>query len=130
MTGILVGGVWGLAEGLGNPDGRTWRLRLNSVLNGCTRRGPFLANSLGVVALMYGCTNTALEKSTGLEDDLRLSGAAAVATGVLFKCTKGGRAAAIGGAVGAAAAGLYHAGDNFLNSRGQTWGQTSQSNWS
>ena len=49
VLGLTIGGTWGLYEGLRNPDGRTMKLRLNSVLNGMTRRGPFLANSLGVV---------------------------------------------------------------------------------
>ena len=49
ILGLTIGGTWGLYEGLRNPDGRTMKLRLNSVLNGMTRRGPFLANSLGVL---------------------------------------------------------------------------------
>ena len=49
ILGLTIGGTWGLYEGLRNPDGKTMKLRLNSVLNGMTRRGPFLANSLGVV---------------------------------------------------------------------------------
>ena len=45
----MVGGVWGLWEGVKTPEGRTVRLRMNSVLNGCTRRGPFLGNTLAVL---------------------------------------------------------------------------------
>ena len=48
-AGLAIGGVWGLAEGLRRPEGSTIRLRLNSVLNGCTRRGPFLANTGAVL---------------------------------------------------------------------------------
>ena len=51
FKGLTVGGTWGLYEGLRNPDGRTMKLRLNSVLNGMTRRGPFVANSLGVLGM-------------------------------------------------------------------------------
>ena len=47
--GMTSGGVWGFVEGLRHPDGTTARLRINSVLNGVTRRGPFLGNSLGVL---------------------------------------------------------------------------------
>ena len=47
--GLAVGGVWGLYEGLWRPDGKTVRLRMNAVLNGITRRGPFTGNSLGVL---------------------------------------------------------------------------------
>ena len=38
------------------------------------------------LALMYGCTNTAIEKVRGVEDEYN-SVAAAVTTGVLFKST-------------------------------------------
>lgn len=44
-----MGGSWGLWEGLRRPEGRTARLRLNSILNGCTRRGPFLGNACAVL---------------------------------------------------------------------------------
>lgn len=44
-----MGGVWGLWEGVKTPEGRTVRLRMNSILNGCTRRGPFLGNTLAVL---------------------------------------------------------------------------------
>lgn len=43
--------MWGLKEGLSRPLGpnASMRLRLNSVLNSCTRRGSFTGNSLGVL---------------------------------------------------------------------------------
>lgn len=127
MAGLAIGGVWGLAEGLRSPDGHTFKLRLNSVLNGCTRRGPFLGNSLGVVALLYGCTNTAIEKVRGVEDEYN-SMAAAVTTGVLFKSTAGPRAIAIAGGIGGGLALMYFAANRLWNNRGQTW-STSQPNW-
>lgn len=127
MAGLAIGGVWGFAEGVRSPDGLTAKLRINSVLNGCTRRGPFLANSLGVVSLMYGCTNTAIEKVRGVEDEYN-SIAAAVTTGVLFKSTGGPRAIAIAGSLGGGLALLYYAGNKLWNNRGQTW-SSSQPNW-
>lgn len=48
-AGMAFGGVWGLAEGLKHSEGRTYRLRMNSILNGCARRGPFLSNNLAVL---------------------------------------------------------------------------------
>ena len=54
ITGLVVGGVWGLYEGIKNPEGRTARLRMNSILNGCTRRGPFLGNTLAVLGECVG----------------------------------------------------------------------------
>lgn len=127
MTGLTFGGSWGLYEGLRNPDGRTMKLRVNSVLNGMTRRGPFLANSLGVVALMYCSVNTAMEKARGTED-MYNSVAAAVTTGALFKSTAGVRAVAFAGSLGGSLAVLYIAGDKLWNNRGQTW-SSSAPNW-
>lgn len=51
-SGIGVGGTWGLYEGLLSvPTGESRRLKLNTVINCCTRRGPFLANNLAVLGL-------------------------------------------------------------------------------
>lgn len=50
MVGLGVGGVWGLFEGFRNLEGTTYRMRANSILNGLTRRGPFMANTLAVVS--------------------------------------------------------------------------------
>eukprot|EP00112_Aurelia_sp_Birch-Aquarium-sp1_P024723 Seg795.6 transcript_id=Seg795.6/GoldUCD/mRNA.D3Y31 product="Mitochondrial import inner membrane translocase subunit Tim23" protein_id=Seg795.6/GoldUCD/D3Y31 len=127
MTGLTFGGSWGLYEGLRNPDGKTMKLRLNSVLNGMTRRGPFMANSLGVVALMYCSLNTGIEKVRGTED-MYNSVAAAVTTGALFKSTGGIRAIGFASAIGGSIAALYIVGDKLWNSRGQTW-SSSTPNW-
>lgn len=59
---------------------------LFSVLNGCTRRGPFLANSLGIIALMYCSLDSLIEKVRGEEDQLN-SIAAAASAGMIFKST-------------------------------------------
>lgn len=110
-TGLTIGGVWGLAEGLRRPEGKTLRLRLNSVLNGCTRRGPFLANTAAVlgmgmwhtqiyfmtnttnaetsimsVALMYSPLESTIAHYRGKEDNFN-SIAAATITGLLYKST-------------------------------------------
>ena len=55
FTGIVVGGVWGLWEGLRHPEARTLKTRLNRILNGCTRRGPFVANTLAVIGKYRAC---------------------------------------------------------------------------
>lgn len=57
-----------------------------SVLNGCTRRGPFLANSLGIIALMYCSLDSMIEKARGEEDQFN-SIAAAASAGMIFKST-------------------------------------------
>ena len=48
-AGQAGGGSWGLYEGLKHPEGNTLRLRINAVLNGVTKRGPALGNSLAVI---------------------------------------------------------------------------------
>jgi len=70
LSGISVGGTWGLYEGLRNPDGKTSKLRINSVLNGMTRRGPFVANSVAVLALMYTCIDEIVIKVRSGKDDI------------------------------------------------------------
>lgn len=51
LIGLAIGGTWGLKEGMSRPLGNnpSFKLRLNSILNGCTRRGSFMGNSLGVL---------------------------------------------------------------------------------
>ena len=50
MVGLGVGGVWGLADGIRNREvvGSS-RLRATTIINGITRRGPFLANTSAVL---------------------------------------------------------------------------------
>ena len=45
-------------EGVRTPEGRTFRLRMNSILNGCTRRGPFLGNTLAVLGELKRLANS------------------------------------------------------------------------
>ncbi len=49
--GLVLGGAWGFKEGVTRSLGSSpsFKLRLNSVLNGATRRGSYLGNSLGVL---------------------------------------------------------------------------------
>ena len=47
--GLVVGGVWGLGEGVNRVEGTSTRLRMTTVVNGVTRRGPLMANNLAVL---------------------------------------------------------------------------------
>ena len=58
LTALTVGGAWGLQEGLRRSHNQPPKLRLNSVLNAVTRRGPFLGNSAGVIAMVYNGFNS------------------------------------------------------------------------
>lgn len=87
MVGQTIGGSWGLVEGLQHRDGSTFRLRVNAVLNACTRRGPFLANNFGVIALMYnGGTASVRALPLPVPDEAAGVLAGAVA-GAVYKCT-------------------------------------------
>ena len=98
----MLGGAWGFKEGFSRPLGNntSFKLRLNSVLNGCTRRGTFVGNSLGVLgesflpwhghpltsAIFYNLTNSTLDGYRGKHDIFNSMGAGAVA-GSIYKST-------------------------------------------
>jgi mitochondrial import inner membrane translocase subunit TIM23 len=89
--GLSVGGAWGLYEGVKQPIGSTFRLKLNSALNSVTRRGPFVGNSAGVMSLMYTTIDHILGKFR--DEDLLNHAVAGAVTGALFKSTSGARTA-------------------------------------
>ncbi|KAJ3092360.1 Mitochondrial import inner membrane translocase subunit tim23 [Quaeritorhiza haematococci] len=49
LMGLSSGGAYGFYRGLKTARGRTFKLRLNSVLNQVTRYGPMAGNSMGVI---------------------------------------------------------------------------------
>ncbi|KAI9734538.1 MAG: Mitochondrial import inner membrane translocase subunit tim23 [Cirrosporium novae-zelandiae] len=107
LAGLSVGGSWGLAEGLNrSPPGAPPRLRLNSVLNSVTRRGPFMGNSAGVLALVYNIINSVLGRVRGKHDAAN-SIAAGALSGMMFKCTRGLKPMMISSSLVAGAAGAW-----------------------
>ncbi|ORX33501.1 Tim17/Tim22/Tim23/Pmp24 family-domain-containing protein [Kockovaella imperatae] len=108
VSGLAVGGVWGLKEGLGRQLGPNpaFKLRLNSVLNAATRRGTLLGNSLGVLAMFYNIANSSLDSIRGKHDVFNSMGAAAL-SGAVFKSTSGMRPAAMSAGLMASAAGAW-----------------------
>jgi import inner membrane translocase subunit TIM23 len=117
LTALSLGGAWGLAEGLKKtPVDAPPRIKLNMVLNSVTRRGPFLGNSAGVVALMYCGINAAIGNYRKKYDTANsiLSGAVA---GALFKSTKGLKPMAVSAALVGATAGAWRIGSKALLSR-------------
>jgi import inner membrane translocase subunit TIM23 len=114
ITALTVGGAWGLGEGLNRtPASAPPRLRLNSVLNSVTRRGPFLGNSAGVIALVYNLVNSGIGSFRGKHDAVN-SVLAGLISGMMFKSTRGLRPMMISGGLVATAAGawavsLFHA---------------------
>jgi import inner membrane translocase subunit TIM23 len=106
LAGLSLGGAWGLQEGLRKSAGESPKLRLNSVLNSVTRRGPFLGNSAGVVAICYNCTNSYIGYLRGKNDAANTIAAGAI-SGMLFKCTRGIRPMMISGGIVASVAGAW-----------------------
>ncbi|KAG5944610.1 hypothetical protein E4U53_006866 [Claviceps sorghi] len=103
LAGLSLGGAWGLKDGLQKSVGQPPKLRMNAILNGMTRRGPFLGNSAGVVAIVYNCVNSLIGMVRGKHDAANTV-VAGVLSGMVFKSTRGGRSMMIsGGVVGSVA---------------------------
>lgn len=106
LTALTLGGAWGLQEGLRRSAGQPPKLRLNSVLNAVTRRGPFLGNSAGVVAICYNCFSSLIGYVRGKHDAANTIAAGAL-SGMLFKSTRGLRPMIYSGAIVASVAGVW-----------------------
>ena len=107
LTALSLGGAWGLAEGLNRlPSTAPPKLRLNSALNAITRRGPFLGNSAGVVAMMYSGINSTIGYYRGKHDAFN-SVAAGTLSGMVFRSTRGVRPMLISGTIVGSIAGTW-----------------------
>ena len=107
LTALSMGGAWGLIEGLNRtPASAPPKLRLNSVLNSVTRRGPFLGNSAGVVAMVYNGFNSIIGHYRGKHDSANSIVAGAL-SGMLFKSTRGLKPMVISGGIVATVAGTW-----------------------
>ncbi|RKP25698.1 Tim17/Tim22/Tim23/Pmp24 family-domain-containing protein, partial [Syncephalis pseudoplumigaleata] len=108
ITGLTIGGAWGLVEGLRSTRHLppSFKVRLNGVLNGCTRRGPYLGNSVGILAMIYTCANASIGKVRG-KHDLAGSMLAGGLAGALFRSAAGLRSAGIAGVMCATAAAIW-----------------------
>jgi len=107
LVALGTGGAWGLVEGLRRaPVTAPPKIKLNSVLNAVTRRGPFLGNSAGVIALVYNGINSYIGYARGKHDAAN-SIAAGALSGMLFKSTRGVKPMVISGGLVAGAAGTW-----------------------
>ncbi|ROV99154.1 hypothetical protein VMCG_06651 [Cytospora schulzeri] len=106
LSALTIGGAWGLQEGLRRSAGQAPKLRLNSTLNAITRRGPFLGNSAGVVAIVYNCVNSYIGYVRGKHDSANSIVAGAL-SGMLFKSTRGLRPMMISGGIVGGVAGAW-----------------------
>lgn len=92
LVGLSVGGLYGLAEGMRkSADMGSAKLRLNTVLNSVTRRGPYLGNTSGVLAILYNVINSSIDYARGGTHEDANSLAAGAITGALFRLSKGVR---------------------------------------
>jgi mitochondrial import inner membrane translocase subunit TIM23 len=125
LVALGMGGAWGMVEGLNRtPATAPPKIRLNAVLNSVTRRGPFLGNSAGVVAMVYNGINSYIgyvrgkRKESGPDrprngslirplDDAANSIAAGALSGMIFKSTRGPRQMVISGGIVASVAGIW-----------------------
>ncbi|KAH8801531.1 Tim17/Tim22/Tim23/Pmp24 family-domain-containing protein [Xylogone sp. PMI_703] len=106
LTALSIGGAWGLQEGLRRSHGQPPKLRLNSVLNSVTRRGPFLGNSAAVIAMVYNGINSFIGHMRGKHDAANSIVAGAL-SGMIFKSTRGVRPMMISGGIVATVAGAW-----------------------
>ncbi len=53
LIGTFGGGIYGFNEGLRNTPSHRFRVKLNSVLNHCSRHGSRVGNMLGVWSVLY-----------------------------------------------------------------------------
>ncbi|KAJ7623455.1 Tim17/Tim22/Tim23/Pmp24 family-domain-containing protein [Roridomyces roridus] len=89
LGGLALGGAWGVREGATRHLAvSNTRLRINSVLNSVTRRGTFIGNSAGILALVYNGVNSSIDGFRGKHDILGSMGAGGI-TGALYKSTAG-----------------------------------------
>ncbi|CCH41947.1 Mitochondrial import inner membrane translocase subunit TIM23 [Wickerhamomyces ciferrii] len=107
LLGLGLGGSYGFFEGLRNiPANSPGRLRLNTVLNHVTKRGPFLGNTAGVLALTYNLIDSTIDGLRGKHDAINSIAAGAI-SGALFKSTKGLKPAGIASGLMAGAAATW-----------------------
>lgn len=107
LTALTTGGVWGLIEGLNKvPASAPPKLRINGILNSVTRRGPFLGNSAGVVAMCYNGINSSIGYYRGKHDAANGVVAGGL-SGMIFKSTRGIKPMMISGSVVASIAGAW-----------------------
>ena len=92
LIGLGLGGFSGFIQGVKEiPPNSPGKLQLNTILNSITRRGPFVGNNAGVLALTYNIINSTIDSFRGKHDGPGSVAAGAI-TGALFKSSKGPKA--------------------------------------
>lgn len=89
LSGLTIGGFWGAYEHKRNFDGSSKVLRKNHFLNSITKRGPFVGNSIAVLALLYTASGGLISKLRDDKDDIWNDIGGGALTGAIYKSTKG-----------------------------------------
>ncbi|XP_014238243.1 mitochondrial import inner membrane translocase subunit Tim23 isoform X2 [Trichogramma pretiosum] len=108
IIGAGLGGANGFYKGLKATTlaGEVGKLRRTQMINHVMKNGSSLANTFGVVTLMYSGFGVILSWARGTDDSINTV-AAATATGMLFKSTAGLKRCAVGGGIGLGIAAAY-----------------------
>lgn len=107
LFGLGIGGAYGLQEGLLKmPADSSPKLKLNTVLNHITKRGPFLGNTAGCLAIGYNMVDALLDHWRGKHDEINSLAAGAI-TGALFRLAAGVKPMAYSAAMMTGAAGAW-----------------------
>jgi len=104
----MFGGMNGLVTGYRELQSSqyTAAVRRTQMLNSVTKRGASMAQTLGVIALMYSVLGVVLAKLRGAEDELNTL-VAGTSTGMLYKSTAGMKKCFLSGGVGFGLASAY-----------------------
>ncbi|KAG0671751.1 Mitochondrial import inner membrane translocase subunit tim23 [Maudiozyma exigua] len=107
LIGLGIGGFSGFLQGVkAIPPNASGKLQLNTILNSVTKRGPFMGNSAGILALGYNIINSSINAFRG-KHDIMGSVVAGGLTGALFKSSKGPKQMAYASGIVASVAGLW-----------------------
>ena len=73
LLGTFGGGIYGLNEGLKNTPSNRFKVKVNSVLNHCSRHGSRIGNVAGVLSIFYSVYEHAAD-TVSLKVDVHFSG--------------------------------------------------------
>lgn len=134
LGGYVCGGAYGFVEGWRTAANPSFKIRFNSVMNAFNKRGSRAGNALGIIGMLlfvyfvvlshlmclafghtagvHAANYIELDRLTGLDVSTPLF--AGLVTGVVYKSTRGPRAAALAGVIGMAASTAYWYGSSFV----------------
>ncbi|XP_017877870.1 mitochondrial import inner membrane translocase subunit Tim23 isoform X2 [Ceratina calcarata] len=108
ISGAVVGGAVGLYRGIKATSlaDQTGKLRRTQLINHMMKGGASLANTLGVISVMYSSFGILFSWVRGTDDSFNTL-AAATGTGMIYKSMNGLRKSVLGGCVGLGVASIF-----------------------